>query len=213
MEKINLRTCSDAALKSLADGMVARQDTSPKAMLKQRRAILAYFDNVFKTQTPNPDILSKKIPVAYHIPCTEYSLRKKAIIEDIRSKYPTMFDDHESVEEIFLSVFYLDCSEDVSLERQYIWMIDETDFCLFKEGDTAKIIHTDEARHMLMSSVRKILELLAMSDDPEDDFPGRDKIKKILASGGTHFWWDKNDTELMWGDITECLPSLSMPIL
>jgi hypothetical protein len=123
-----------------------------------------------------------------------------------------MFDDHESVEEIFLSVFYLDCSEDVSLERQYIWMIDETDFCLFKEGDTAKIIHTDEARDMLLSSVRKIVDLLVASDDPEDDFPGRDKIKEILASVENH-WWDTLDPDLEWSQITDWLPSLSMPFL
>lgn len=155
--------------------------------------------------------LSKKVPIAYHVPSTEYSFRKKLLIEQIKSTDPDLFDNDVRVNDIFLSVFFLDSSSAASLERQYIWNIKDTGVYLLKEGDTAKLIPFNEARDMIMSSVRKIVDLLAASDDPEEDFPGRDKIKKILSPVGDYTWWDLLDEDLVVHDIMNIMiPSLSV---
>jgi hypothetical protein len=161
-------------------------------------------------KTTITQILSKRVSSLYHVPSTEYSFRKKLLIEQIKSTDTDLFDNDLRVDDIFLSVFSLDCSSAASLERQYIWDIKDAYLCLLKEGDTAKLIPFHEARDMIMSSLRKIVDLLATSDDPEDDFPGRDKIKKILAPVGDYTWWDFLDQGLVAYEIMKMIPSLSV---
>jgi hypothetical protein len=155
-------------------------------------------------------ILSKRVSSLYHVPSTEYSFRKKLLVEQLKSTDTDLFDNDVRVDDIFSSVFFLDCGSGASLERQYIWNIKDTGVYLVKEGDTATLIEFHEARDMIMSSIRKIVDLLATSDDPEDDFPGRDKIKKILAPIGDYTWWDCLDEELVVHDIMILIPSLSI---
>jgi hypothetical protein len=165
-------------------------------------------------RTTITNILSERVSSLYHVPSTEYSFRKKLLVEQIKSTDTDLFDNDVHVDEIFLSVFSLDCSSAASLERQYIWNIKEAGVYLVKEKDTAKLIEFHEAEDMIMSSLRKIVDLLATSDDPEEDFPGRDKIKKILAPVGDryriHTWWDCLDKDLVAYEIMKMIPSLSI---
>lgn len=140
--------------------------------------------------------------------------RKMSIVQNIESndkKGVRFFETATTVDDVVVVMARLNgCGLTRQKDIPYVWRINDTGICLFRDGCVTKLSTLDGVKELMMSSLRDIIDLIVDdSNITKDTFYDIDKIREILAFKERSSWWDRMDHVAVWERIKPYIPSVS----
>jgi hypothetical protein len=140
--------------------------------------------------------------------------RKMSIVQYIESndkKGVRLFEDESTIDDVFIKLARLNgCDLTRQKHMPYVWRINDTGICMFRDGYITKLSTMDSVKELMMSSLRDIIDLIVDdSNITKDTFYDIEKIREILKFQQRSSWWDRMDHTAVWEKIKTYIPSVS----
>jgi nuclear transport factor 2 (NTF2) superfamily protein len=198
-------------LETIMGTIVFQDDTT----VQERRPVQIPFDRMTQTDKEHVITIIARDQIRHFT--RDYRSREKrkmAIVYYIESNAKNgmrLFENDSTVEDVVVTMARLNgCDLTDQKKMPYVWRINDTDICIFKDGCMTKMLDLSNVKERVMKSLRDIIDLIAGDTNlSEDTIPGLEKIREILAFKKGSTWWHRMNHDQVWERIKTYLPSVT----
>jgi hypothetical protein len=197
-------------LETIMGTIVFQDDTT----VQERRPVQIPFDRM--TQTDKEHVITNIVRDQirhFTLDYRRHEVRKMTIVYYIESNAKNgvcLFENDSTVEDVVVTMARLNGCDLTEKKIPYVWRINDTDICIFKDGCMTKMLELSNVKERVMKSLRDIIDLIAGDTNlTEDTIPGLEKIREILAFKQGSTWWHRMDHDQVWERIKTYLPSVT----
>jgi hypothetical protein len=123
-----------------------------------------------------------------------------------------LFENDSTVEDVFVTMARLNgCDLTRGKDMPYVWRINNTDICLFRDECMTKLLKLEHVKERVMKSLGDVIDLIIGDTHiTMEEMPDIDKIREILVFKKGSTWWHRMDHDQVWERIKSYLPSVTV---